>query len=166
MLSLAAALLGFICDSLDGPLARHFRVETRIGAAYDALVDLVLYLVYPAVTWYVYFDLNDILALFILLFFLACGSFRLVRTAAKGVQQKEGRPYFIGIPVVLSLPLLAGSFTLTHIAPTVNTAFFYVLLPLFSLSMISRIPFPKPAGREMYILLFLTGAVVLLLLVL
>ncbi|MEK7118035.1 MAG: CDP-alcohol phosphatidyltransferase family protein [Patescibacteria group bacterium] len=131
-LSLAVAVVGFVCDSLDGPLARRLSVVTRFGAGFDALVDLMLYLVYPAVSWYIFFAFHDVLALLVLLFFLLCGSFRLVRTATKGVQLGQTRHYFVGVPVVLSLPLLIGSFAITLIEPGWNSTYLYATLPLFS----------------------------------
>lgn len=166
VLSFVFALVGFVCDSLDGPLARYFGVSTRFGAYADASVDFMLYLVYPAVAWHFVFGFAGIGATCALTLFICSGLFRLIRTANRGVVTKGKYTYFIGVPVVLSLPLLAGSSIVALYAPQFAQVYFFGLLPLFALLMVSRIPFPKPTGYGMVALLALTVVFIVSLLVL
>lgn len=142
--SFGFALLAFITDTLDGFLARKFGVETKIGAVLDSFGDVFIYLLYPAVVFIYFFELNSPLAFcFIALFFFA-GLYRLVRFTKIGFSLKDGKIGYAGVPVVFSHVLV-----LCFVLLKVLDLPFFVLIAytgIFALTvlMVQNFYFPKP----------------------
>ena len=60
-----------ITDFLDGFLARKLKAESRFGAIFDTMTDIIVYLIYPAVIFFSSFRMDNIIGVsFIYLFIL------------------------------------------------------------------------------------------------
>src|SRR5882762_3755588 len=129
----AAIAIGwaFVCDMLDGRIARITKSTTEIGIQLDSLADIVSFGLAPAILAYAWgygTALQDWsnarqLAWFISFMFVICGGFRLARfnvQASRPRPLKEGTPKvdkksFVGLPIPVAGCLVAA---LVHFAPT------------------------------------------------
>jgi CDP-diacylglycerol---serine O-phosphatidyltransferase len=140
-LSFALVLLAFIVDFADGWLARKLGISSDFGRLLDGQVDVFIYLVYPALAFYLFFGLQDIGSIIVIFIFLASGVFRLARFNVLGYVSGFNYP---GLPVVFShlLVLLFLIFKLNAVQYFVYIS--DVLIMLTSILMLSTFPFPKP----------------------
>ncbi len=150
----AAAFIGMavLVDMLDGRIARALNSESRFGASYDSLCDLVSFGVAPAVLLYVW-GLSDYgkPALMAMLFYVVCAALRLARFNIQ-FADKEKR-VFTGLPspmaagLVLSPILLFSEFQI--ITSSLMESFYLFFTPIVGLIMVSEVPyrkFPRLAG--------------------
>ena len=150
----AAAFIGMavLVDMLDGRIARALNSESRFGASYDSLCDLVSFGVAPAVLLYVW-GLSDYgkPALMAMLFYVVCVALRLARFNIQ-FADKEKR-VFTGLPspmaagLVLSPILLFSEFQI--ITSSLMESFYLFFTPIVGLVMVSEVPyrkFPRLAG--------------------
>jgi len=131
-LDYAAIAIGwaFVCDMLDGRIARMTRSTTEIGIQLDSLADIVSFGLAPSILAYVWSygttlqDWTNVrqLAWFVSFMFVICGGFRLARF---NVQASRPRPLaegtsrvdkksFVGLPIPVAGCLIAA---IVHFAP-------------------------------------------------
>src|SRR5438445_5831662 len=132
-LDYAALAIGwaFVCDMLDGRIARMTKSTTEIGIQLDSLADIVSFGLAPAILAYVWgygTTLQDWtnarqLAWFVSFMFVICGGFRLARFNVQASRPRplaEGTPKvdkksFVGLPIPAAGCLVAA---IVHFTPT------------------------------------------------
>jgi len=163
----------FVCDMLDGRIARMTRSTTEIGIQLDSLADIVSFGLAPAMLAYAWGYGTALqewlsvrqLAWFVSFMFVICGGFRLARfnvqasrprPLAEGTQ-KVDKKSFVGLPIPVAGCLIAA---IVHFAPTpirysahrpdLLAILFMVLMGFLGLLMISTIRFTsfKSVGTE------------------
>ena len=107
----AAALiaLAFVCDELDGRVARHRHEHSPLGRELDSLSDVISFGVAPAALAYGV-GMQGLWDVLVLLCFVACGVSRLARynVTAEKLSAGGAKPkYYEGTPIPSSL-LLVG----------------------------------------------------------
>src|SRR6267143_4909029 len=129
----AAIAIGwaFVCDCLDGRIARMTKSTTEIGIQLDSLADIMSFGLAPAILAYAWGygtalqDWTNLrqLAWFVSFMFVICGGFRLARfnvqasrprPLAEGTQ-KVDKKSFVGLPIPVAGCLIAA---IVHFAPT------------------------------------------------
>src|SRR5712691_2798351 len=162
----AAIAIGwaFVCDMLDGRVARMTRTTTEIGIQLDSLADIVSFGLAPAILAYAWGygtalqDWTNVrqLAWFLSFMFVVCGGFGLARfnvqasrprPLAEGTQ-KVDKKSFVGLPIPVAGCLVAA---IVHFAPTpikyaphraeVLAILMMVLMGFLSLLMVSTLRF-------------------------
>lgn len=162
----AAMAIGwaFVCDCLDGRIARMTKSTTEIGIQLDSLADIVSFGLAPAILAYAWgygTALQDWsnarqLAWFLSFMFVICGGFRLARfnvQASRPRPMAEGTPKvdkksFVGLPIPVAGCLVAA---IVHFAPTpikyaphraeVLAILMMVLMAFLALLMVSTLRF-------------------------
>ena len=162
----AAMAIGwaFVCDMLDGRIARMTKSTTEIGIQLDSLADIVSCGLAPAILAYAWGygtalqDWSNVrqLAWFISFMFVICGGFRLARFNVQASRPRplaEGTPKvdkksFVGLPIPVAGCLVAA---IVHFAPMpikyaphrseVLAIMMMVLMGFLSLLMVSTLRF-------------------------
>src|SRR5437762_4236726 len=129
----AAMAIGwaFVCDMLDGRIARMTKSTTEIGIQLDSLADIVSFGLAPAILAYVWGYGTTLeswtnarqLAWFVSFMFVICGGFRLARFNVQASRPRplaEGTPKvdkksFVGLPIPVAGCLIAA---IVHFTPT------------------------------------------------
>src|SRR6266699_2816940 len=167
--------LAFVCDMLDGRIARMTKSTTEIGIQLDSLADIVSFGIAPAVLAYAWGYGTALqewmnarqLAWFISFMFVICGGFRLARFNVQASRPRplaEGTPKvdkksFVGLPIPVAGCLIAA---IVHFAPTpikyaphppqMLAILLMILVALLSLLMVSTLRFTSfksvGAGRR------------------
>lgn len=155
--SFVLILLAFILDAFDGLLARKLRQESDFGRQLDSHVDVFIYLLYPALSFYLFFGLQDVSSLIIIFIYLAAGIFRLVRFNTTGYVSSSNKNYdaYLGLPVFFNhLPIL-----IFLVLKLYRTEYFYLVahitILLNSFLMASKFHFPKPKNIWPFVILLL-----------
>lgn len=130
---LAALAIGwaFVCDMLDGRIARMTKSTTEIGIQLDSLADIVSFGLAPSILAYVWSYGTTLqewtnlrqLAWFVSFMFVICGGFRLARFNVQASRPRplaEGTPKvdkksFVGMPIPVAGCMIAA---IVHFAPT------------------------------------------------
>src|ERR1041384_467982 len=130
---LAALAIGwaFVCDMLDGRIARMTKSTTEIGIQLDSLADIVSFGLAPSILAYFWSygtTLQDWTnmrqaAWFVAFMFVICGGFRLARFNVQASRPRpltEGTPKvdkksFVGLPIPVAGCLIAA---IVHFTPT------------------------------------------------
>jgi len=151
-LSFALALVALVLDMFDGMLARRLGLES-----------VFIYLLYPALAFYLFLGMKSVFSLLCLFLFLAAGIFRLVRFTLRGfeVSPDSGARAYCGLPVYfnhLLLLLLAG--LKIYQAPGFGFIACAAVLAVSGL-MVSKIKVPKPASVFPFAAVLLLSALVL-----
>ena len=129
----AAALF----DSLDGRVARRLNVTSEFGKELDSLADLVSFGVAPATLFYLLLLTQLGWSAYLLaVLFPVCGALRLARYNVLNV-----REYYVGLPITVAGPLLAGSALFAQELLPLNGQ--VVVLLVLSLLMVSSFRIPK-----------------------
>ncbi|WP_421512435.1 CDP-alcohol phosphatidyltransferase family protein (plasmid) [Enterobacter sp. JS8-1] len=162
-LSVALLFLAMLADALDGIYARYHKLERTFGRYLDGFMDQILYLIVPALVFYLS-GFNGIWSLFLLLM-IACGSIRLaVFNEVGNIDGISGMSY-PGMPVFWSLFILSAWLLLRFVLPPLSG---YLLLStvlfLFSMAMLWRRPFYKFKHLSVIIMITLLGSCVFALL--
>lgn len=135
----AATLVGAAAglDLLDGAVARKNASGGEFGVNLDSLADLVSFGVAPAVAIYVA-SLHDLPAIGVAAcaIYVVCGALRLARFPLLKSSDR-----FVGLPIPPAGVILAGLAALDITWPPVLSATL-----VFSVLMVSGIPFPKFSG--------------------
>ncbi len=158
--SFSLALLAFILDALDGYLARRLGQESPFGRQLDGFVDVFVFLVYPALSFYLFFGLKDPISIIIIFIYIAAGIFRLVRFNLTGFLSSSGydQAAYAGLPVFCNHITILFLLALRHY---LGMYFYWVadiLIVLNSFLMIQKFRFPKPKTLWPFILLILLVA--------
>lgn len=143
-LSYGLILLAFVFDALDGYLARLLKTENQLGRALDGYVDVINYLIYPAITFFTFFKLNNEFSVLAIFVFLAAGVFRLARFEVRGIKKQEGKMYYEGLPVFFSPIIILLFLITTQFVRPIFPLFAVSVLLITSLLMIQTFKFPKP----------------------
>lgn len=132
-LDYAAIAIGwaFVCDMLDGRIARMTKSTTEIGIQLDSMADIVSFGLAPSILAYVWgygttlqdWPNGSQLAWFVSFMFVICGGFRLARFNVQASRPRplaEGTPKvdkksFVGLPIPVAGCLIAA---IVHFAPT------------------------------------------------
>src|SRR5579862_7603162 len=138
--------IAFVCDGLDGRVARASRTSSEFGVEYDSLSDVVAFGVAPAClayTWAIK-PLNGI-GIVIAGMFVVCGALRLARFNIQTETVDKSR--FVGLPIPGAAAMIAGmalAYSYFELAsPRALTAAMAPLTLTLGLLMISRVPYPS-----------------------
>jgi CDP-diacylglycerol--serine O-phosphatidyltransferase len=148
-------IVAFICDGLDGRVARISRTASQFGVEYDSLSDVVAFGVAPAALIYAFalFALGN-LGWVVCGAYVVCAALRLARFNVQvgGVDKRR----FVGLPVPGAAAMIAGlvlvySYLEMSSARLLTTVAAPLTLILACL-MVSRVPYPsfkaiKTSGR-------------------
>ncbi len=138
--------VAFVCDGLDGRVARASRTSSEFGVEYDSLSDVVAFGVAPACLAYTWAlkPLNGI-GIVIAGMFVVCGALRLARFNIQTETVDKNR--FVGLPIPGAAALIAGtalSYSYFELAsPRMLTIAMAPITLTLGLLMISRVPYPS-----------------------
>jgi CDP-diacylglycerol--serine O-phosphatidyltransferase len=138
--------IAFVCDGLDGRVARASRTSSEFGVEYDSLSDVVAFGVAPACLAYTWAlkPLNGI-GIVVAGMFVVCGALRLARFNIQTETVDKNR--FVGLPIPGAAAMIAGTalaysyFELNM--PRTLTAVMAPITLTLGLLMISRVPYPS-----------------------
>lgn len=145
---LAAVMIAvaFICDGLDGRVARASHTSSQFGVEYDSLSDVVAFGVAPAGLIYMW-ALKPLgpWAWFVSGMYVVCAALRLARFNIQTASMDKSR--FTGLPVPGAAVVIAGSvlaysyfeLSLPHLLVAIATPLTLALAGL----QISRVPYPS-----------------------
>ena len=145
---LAAVMIAvaFVCDGLDGRVARASHTSSQFGVEYDSLSDVVAFGVAPAGLIYMW-ALKPLgpWAWFVSGMYVVCAALRLARFNIQTASMDKSR--FTGLPVPGAAVMIAGSvlaysyfeLDLPRVLVTIATPLTLALAGL----MISRVPYPS-----------------------
>lgn len=157
---LATALLfiAMLADALDGMLARRWQLTREFGRYLDGFMDMLIYLIVPAVIWH--HTVLPGISLLAAALMIASGCVRLAVFNSNGnIESANGGLAYLGMPVFWSIFILAGSLLLSLWLPlALLTPLLVVVLLLFSVAMQWRRPFFKFHALWQILLLTLGGA--------
>ena len=139
-------MVAFVCDGLDGRVARMSRTSSRFGVEYDSLSDIVAFGVAPAGLVYTFAVRPlGLWGWIVSGIFVVCAALRLARFNIQTGGTDKSR--FTGLPVpgaalmVASLVLAYSYFELD--SPRMLEAIAAPLTVALSAAMISRVPYPS-----------------------
>jgi len=151
---LAALMIAvaFVCDGLDGRIARASRTSSQFGVEYDSLSDVVAFGVAPAALAYSW-ALKPLGAFAIVIsgLFVVCAALRLARFNVQTASADKRR--FTGLPVPGAAAMIAGvvlaySYFELNFPRTMSGVMAPLTLALAGL-MISRVPYPSFKGIDL-----------------
>jgi CDP-diacylglycerol---serine O-phosphatidyltransferase len=145
-LAAAMILIAFICDGLDGRVARLSRTSSQFGVEYDSLSDVVAFGVAPAGIVYCWsLRLLGAWGMVIAGMFVICAALRLARFNVQTGSTDKRR--FVGLPVPGAAAMIAGSvLAYSYFEFESPRALASVMAPLtitLASLMISRVPYPS-----------------------
>jgi CDP-diacylglycerol--serine O-phosphatidyltransferase len=139
-------IVAFLCDGLDGRIARASRTSSQFGVEYDSLSDVVAFGVAPAMLAFAW-ALKPIGSVGIAVggLYVLCGALRLARFNVQTATADKSR--FVGLPIpgaalMIASTALAYSYFDLDSPRTLCTLMVPVTLALGGL-MISRVPYPS-----------------------
>jgi CDP-diacylglycerol---serine O-phosphatidyltransferase len=139
-------VIAFVCDGLDGRVARASRTSSQFGVEYDSLSDVVAFGVAPAMLAYAW-ALKPIgsFGIGVTGLFVICAALRLARFNVQTATADKSR--FVGLPVPGAAAMMAGlvlaySYFELDSPRTLCTIMVPITLALGGL-MISRVPYPS-----------------------
>jgi CDP-diacylglycerol--serine O-phosphatidyltransferase len=139
-------LIAFVCDGLDGRVARLSRTSSQFGVEFDSLSDVVAFGVAPAGIAYCWsLRMLGTWGVVIAGMFVICAALRLARFNVQTGSSDKRR--FVGLPVPGAAAMIAGcvlaysyfEFESPHALVTVMAPLTVALAAL----MISRVPYPS-----------------------
>jgi len=146
-------MVAFICDGLDGRVARLSRTSSQFGIEYDSLSDVVAFGMAPAILAYTW-ALSPVggLGVAVAGIFVVCAALRLARFNVQTASVDKRR--FVGLPVPGAAALIAGtalaySYFEFNSPKTLCTLMLPLTLALAGL-MISRVPYPSFKGIDLH----------------
>jgi CDP-diacylglycerol--serine O-phosphatidyltransferase len=146
-------MIAFVCDGLDGRIARFSRTSSQFGIEYDSLSDVVAFGVAPAILAYSW-ALRPVGALGIVAsgLFVVCAALRLARFNVQTASVDKRR--FVGLPVPGAAAMIAGAaLAYSYFEFESPRALCAVMTPLtLALGglMISRVPYPSFKGINLH----------------
>lgn len=140
-LAVSLLFLAMLADGLDGYLARKYQLERPFGRYLDGFMDVLIYLVTPALVCYLS-GFDGLYSLF-LVALIGAGCTRLaVFNDIGNIQEDTGLAY-LGMPVFWSVPLLAVFVLLMKVSPATAKPLLALSVSLFAYAMLLRRPFFK-----------------------
>lgn len=156
-LALYMLFIAYLCDSVDGTIARRtpHRTESKkcYGIQLDSLCDIISFGLTPCFIAFS-FGFDGIIDVIIYCLFIACGATRLAyfNTLANENPDKPCKS-FRGVPIPVSAIVITVLFVLTTFIPATATVWiFRIVLTLLAISFILNIRIKKPS--------FKTGAII------
>jgi CDP-diacylglycerol--serine O-phosphatidyltransferase len=142
----AMILIAFVCDGLDGRVARLSRTSSHFGVEYDSLSDVVAFGVAPAGIAYCWsLRLLGAWGVVIAGIFVICAALRLARFNVQTASTDKRR--FVGLPVPGAAAMVAGCvLAYSYFEFESPHALVIVMAPLTATLaglMISRVPYPS-----------------------
>ena len=142
----AMILIAFVCDGLDGRVARLSRTSSHFGVEYDSLSDVVAFGVAPAGIAYCWsLRLLGAWGVVIAGIFVICAALRLARFNVQTASTDKRR--FVGLPVPGAAAMVAGCvLAYSYFEFESPHALVIVMSPLTATLaglMISRVPYPS-----------------------
>ncbi len=137
-------ILGAVFDSVDGRVARLTGTQSSFGEQFDSLSDLISFGIAPSIIFYNKFLLESgRLGMVVAFLYLLCGALRLARFNAN--IEKVKSDYFQGLPIPGAAAGVIGFILVSAEYPEYlhNNLVASPLLLVFSILMISNIPFPS-----------------------
>ncbi|HUY17755.1 MAG TPA: CDP-diacylglycerol--serine O-phosphatidyltransferase [Candidatus Binataceae bacterium] len=143
----------FICDGLDGRVARLSRTSSPFGVEYDSLTDVVAFGVAPAVLAYTWaLKPLRLVGVIIAGLYVVFAAFRLARFNVQTGSVDKRR--FVGLPVPGAAAMIAGLVFAYHYfyldAPQMLVAVIAPLTAALGILMISRVPYPSFKSIDFY----------------
>jgi phosphatidylserine synthase len=152
-LAFLCVIVAMFLDMLDGPLARKAGATSQAGGWLDALTDVCIYVLFPAIFWSQAYSLPGV----VLAVFIGAGLFRLIRFTLQGFQTDKAQLFYPGMPVFYSQVLLILTYALRFDAFVLGA----LLIAVAALN-VSLIPFVKIPVRVLSAGLMLYVAIVAL----
>lgn len=141
-LATALLFLAMLGDALDGMLARRLKLERNFGRYLDGFMDTLIYLVAPALLFYVQ-GFNGAWSVFLLIMIMAGCTRLAVFNDIGNIQESSGLAY-LGMPVFWSVFILAAYLLLAFVLPVFWLhALLALVLAVFSHAMLLRRAFFK-----------------------
>lgn len=159
--SFSLALVALVLDAFDGMLARRLGLESEFGRQLDSHVDVFIYLLYPALAFYLPLGMRGAFSVAAITVFLAAGIFRLVRFTLQGfAATPDGGRAYSGMPVYFNHLLLLALLALKlYGVPYFDSISGLALLAAAGL-MVSTVKVPKPVSVPAFAALLLGVALV------
>ena len=138
--------IAFVCDGLDGRVARASRTSSEFGVEYDSLSDVVAFGVAPACLAYTW-ALKPLGGIGIVIagMFVVCGALRLARFNIQTDVVDKSR--FVGLPIPGAAAMIAGTALaysyFEFASPRALTSAMAPITLALGLLMISRVPYPS-----------------------
>ncbi len=147
-------VIGAVCDSLDGRIARMARATSPFGIQYDSLSDLISFGTAPAILLFAYaLHAIDPFGVSVAALYVICAALRLARfnvsveDPTPSMLRKIRKGYFQGLPSPASAGLVVTAVLVQNefaILGEVAAKYFLMSLGvLLGVLMISDIPFPS-----------------------
>ncbi len=139
-------VIAFVCDGLDGRIARASRTSSQFGVEYDSLSDVVAFGVAPAMLAYSW-ALRPISSLGIGVagLFVLCAALRLARFNVQTASADKSR--FVGLPVPGAAVMISGLALAYSYFELDSPRMLCTLMAPLTLAlgglMISRVPYPS-----------------------
>jgi CDP-diacylglycerol--serine O-phosphatidyltransferase len=138
--------IAFVCDGLDGRVARASRTSSEFGVEYDSLSDVVAFGVAPACLAYNWaLKPLDGIGIVIAGMFVVCGALRLARFNIQTDTVDKNR--FVGLPIPGAAAMIAGTalaYSYFELAsPRALTTMMAPITLALGMLMISRVPYPS-----------------------
>lgn len=157
--AMSLLFIAMIADALDGMLARKWGLERNFGRYLDGFMDVLIYLVTPALVMYQW-GFNGWYGVFIMIY-IAAGCCRLAVFNEIGNIEEEGNLSYLGMPVFWSVLLLAFVMLSSLVLPlAIAHALLAIVLSVFSFLMVYRRPFFKFKSLLQILSVTLGGALV------
>ncbi|MDO9399339.1 MAG: CDP-alcohol phosphatidyltransferase family protein [bacterium] len=97
--AIIAHSISFILDTLDGYLARKFKISTEFGKQLDSSIDILNYLIFSGLFIFNFLNYNIFITIFVLSITIGAGILRLIRFDSTGIFIAENKKYYLGLPV-------------------------------------------------------------------
>ena len=138
-LSFSVVLIAFIMDALDG------------------YVDIFIFLIYPALSFYLFFGLRNVISIVIVFIYIAAGVFRLARFNVTGFLTDPNKEHlcYPGMPVYFNHLTILILLALNWLPIKYFFPIAYIIILLNSFLMISKFPFSKPRSILPFVLVLL-----------
>ncbi len=153
-------ICAFVCDLLDGYLARKVSKPTVYGRSLDSCVDIVVYLVFSSLfVWKFYTFMPNLKSStsFAILFF---GILRLVRYMQEGMKKDEAGLYYRGITVVhIAFATIIGYMIMRIFA--VSPIIVDIVLVIVSIGMLSDFKSRKISSCILALIAAIVGVLVI-----
>ncbi len=150
-LSLVFLYLCIWCDRVDGLVARRLNIVSEFGAELDNLSDAIAFGAAPAFFIYSVTNKSWMIPFALLITFAAV--LRLARYSYVGLIEREGKKYFVGLPVPYTAGILFFIWAFVReFDTTVQSLALAIYAVILSALMVSAVPIRKGAAFEKWVL--------------
>lgn len=145
-------LVAFVCDGLDGKVAKLLKVSSPLGVQLDSLGDVIAFGVAPAMMLRtVLYPSSHKLGISLALIYVLCTVLRLARYNV--MAESARKPHFTGLPCPAAAGLLASIILVLRLYEMDLSLGdplrmgIHILTVIVSILMVSRVPYPDLAVR-------------------